>query len=294
VRPKPVLRLLRAVYRVRPNEALNCVGATESGHAPTPGADLAAYLKQAISRLQAEGIDPATGLVDYAGLARSDSFREYEAAVGALRDFDPHTLGDHAARLAFWLNLYNALIIHAVIAYGPRGRITEVAGVFERAAYVVGGWRLSADDIEHGILRANAGHPFLPGARFESGDPRRALALERLDPRLHFALNCGAESCPPINFYDADRFDAQLDLAARHFLSTGGLRLDRAARTVHLSRIFSWYAADFGGAWFGYRRRAALLRTVAAWAAPEQVEYLRAHADGLRVRFLPYDWSLNG
>jgi hypothetical protein len=52
-----------------------------------------------------------------------------------------------------------------------------------------------------------AGHPFIPGPQFGKNDPRRAFTLARTDFRTHFALVCGAESCPPINFYDAENLD---------------------------------------------------------------------------------------
>lgn len=285
------LRLYRMMYRIHSTEALNC----DSVSAETDSsADLAANLKRAINRIKAEAIDPETGRVDYAGLAESDLFRDYQRVARALWAFDPFSLSDPDARKAFWINLYNALIVHAVIAYDVRESITEIGGVFDRAAYGVGGYRFSADDIEHGILRANAGHPLIPGPRFSAHDPRRDLALESLDPRIHFTLNCGAESCPPIGFYDSEHLDQQLDMAAVHFTSSGGVSVDRTAKTVQLSRIFTWYASDFNGKWFGSRNRAALLRGIAPYLANEaDREFLHNYAAELGVTYTTYSWALN-
>jgi hypothetical protein len=191
-------------------------------------------------------------------------------------------------------NLYNALIIDAVIAYGARRSITEIPSVFDRAAYRIGGFRFSANDIEHGILRANAGHPLLPGAQFHRDDPRIKYVLDRIDPRIHFALVCGANSCPAIGFYRADKLDAQLDLAACAFVNDGNLRLDRSTMTVHLSAIFSWYAADFGAALYGYRKQDRLLRFAAQYVDnADDRAFIERHISRLRVRFIKYDWGLN-
>jgi hypothetical protein len=67
-----------------------------------------------------------------------------------------------------------------------------------------------------------------------------------LDPRIHFALNCASRSCPPIGVYDAERIDAQLDLAAASFVAND-VEIDSRAGVVRLSAIFRWYAGDFGG-----------------------------------------------
>src|SRR5262249_33790817 len=136
---------------------------------------------------------------------------------------DLATLSSRDARLAFWINVYNALVIDAVIAFHVRRSVTEgrlgLLAFFRRAAYVVGGYRLNCDDIEHGILRGNRGRPFVPGPQFGPADPRRALVVRPPDARVHFALNCASRSCPAIRAYDAEQIDRQLDLAARSFVA---------------------------------------------------------------------------
>lgn len=289
--PSPPLtqRVYLALRRIDRHEILN-----DGAPADMPSGDLAARLRLAINQLKGEGIDPERGTVDYRGLAAAPAYAEYRAAAQMLARFDLTTLKDMNERKAFWINLYNALIIDAVIAYGAQRSITEIPAVFDRAAYVVGGFRFSANEIEHGILRANAGHPFIPGAQFRRGDPRLAFAVDHIDSRLHFALVCAAKSCPPIGFYVSKRIDSQLDLAARHFAGSGNVLLDRGTMTVQLSQIFSWYAADFGGGWYGWRHRDRLLRAVAGFLPlSADREFIEANAARLRVRFSPYDWDLN-
>ena len=286
-------RVVQRLHRIAPDEALNLPDAAVDPPHTAANTSLAVDLRRTVTRLENESVDPASGRVDYAAVQHSATFADYCERARALIDFNPTTLPTEAEQRAFWINLYNALIVHGVIVHHVQGRITEVRGAFDRFAYVVNRLRFSANDIEHGILRANAGHPARPGSQFAAADPRRDLCLP-LDPRIHFALNCAARSCPPIHFYSPDDLDAQLSRAAAHFAASGGITLDAARRTVHLSRIFSWYAGDFGGAWFGYRRRPALLRHVAPYHPDEAVrDHLLADATRLRVIFQPYDWTLH-
>jgi hypothetical protein len=163
---------------------------------------------------------------------------------------DLSTLVSRDARLAFWINLYNALVIDAVVAFGIGRSVSEGwAGhlaFFRRAAYVVSGFRFSCDDIEHGILRGNRGHPFIPGPQFDPSDTRMAFMVRPPDVRVHFALNCASRSCTPIGVYSADQIDAQLELATRSFI-VSDTSLDRRQHTLTVSRIFRWFAGDFGG-----------------------------------------------
>ncbi len=101
---------------------------------------------------------------------------------------------------------------------------------FKKYKYLVGGLVYSLEDIEHGILRKNDNFNTSllslisfyfkgrgNGTRFLKNDPRRKFILEEVDPRIHFALNCGAKSCPPILVYEEDDLDAELDIATRNF-----------------------------------------------------------------------------
>ena len=170
---------------------------------------------------------------------------------------------------AFWLNLYNALTLHALHAAGINATVLESAGFFGRFVYRVSGLTFSLNEIEHGVLRGNR-VAFLSRAPFGSGDPRASLVLP-LDARIHFALNCGALSCPPIRAYDAARLEQQLELAARSYLSSARLE----GRTVWLPRLLEYYRADFG----------------------DPLEFARRYRNDLpvkaQVRFEPYDWDVD-
>jgi len=175
---------------------------------------VAADLRRIVNALKAEAYDTEHGRVDYARLCASPTYAEYCLCARRLQSFDPAMLDSHAERLAFWINLYNALVVDAVIRFEVKRSVNEAPGFFWRAAYNIGGQRYCSFDIEYGILRANAPHPAIPGPHFGARDPRRRYSLERLDPRIHFALVCAARSCPPIAVYDAAGIDQQLDMAA--------------------------------------------------------------------------------
>lgn len=255
-----------------------------------PGANLAAELKRSLDELKVAAMDESGAAVDYAALRASPAYAEYQASCqAALRYFKPDSLPGEQARRAFWINLYNALVLDAVISFGVRRSVTEgrlgVLTFFRRAAYLVDGRRVSLEDIEHGILRANRGNPYLPGAHFASDDPRLAWALP-LDPRLHFALNCGGRSCPPIRAYSAADLDRQLNVATRVFLDAI-VELRPEKNQVWLSRILQWYAGDFGD-------RESILELLAQHLPDdERRDFVIANRSRLELRYKNYDWGLN-
>ena len=237
-------------------------------------------LREIANDMRARAISPDTGEVDYSKLAQSETYARFRTFTRALPSCTKDDLGDRPQQIAFWINLYNALILHGVIHYKVSGSMLRDIGFFRRVAYYVGGMRFSADDIEHGVLRGNRHHPYFPFPQFARDDPRLMMSIEDPDPRVHFALVCGARSCPPISAYDGEQLDTQLDQAAATFINGIGAHFDPGGPTLSLSRIFKWYAGDFGG-------REGVLRLVN--------EYLDTREDitGARVRYLPYDWSVN-
>ena len=284
------MRLYMWASGVKQNEALNC------GHTSDiqVGAEIGDRLKSTMNRWKADGLNLETGRIDYRKLAQSDVFDEYCQHVVVLRNFDPSSLSTNDERKAFWINIYNVLMIHGVIAYRAKDSVREIRGTFERIAYMIGGLRYSLDDIEHGILRANRGHIAIPGVRFSEDDLRKRHVLYEFDPRIHFTLVCGSTSCPPIGIYQSDNLDAQMDLAAKNFINNGGAVLNKAEMSVSLSRIFQWYSSDFGGNWMGLGSKEPILHYIAGYMLDEEdAKFIIKHAKELKVLFQSYDWSLN-
>lgn len=227
--------------------------------------------------------------VDYAALRIHPLYDNFRRCTRKLYDFDPSTLPDRNTRLAFWINLYNLLVLDGVIALEVRRSIMERRlgiNFLRQAAYLVGGQRMSCDEIEHGILRANRGHPFYPGRQFGPSDPRLKWVIDSLEARTHFALNCASRSCPPIRAYSPDNLDSQLDLATRSYLEAE-VKIMPEDNTLSLSSIFKWFAKDFGG-------REGIVDFVLSYL-PNTTEriWLMQQRRVVSFRYKPYDWSLN-
>ncbi len=208
--------------------------------------------------------------------------RDLLGLAGALRSTSSTSLGSDSARAAFWINVYNALLRHALTRFGLRGSLRWHAWIFFVAAYEVGGRRYTLHTIEHGLLRGNRPGPPLPVRPLRVGDPRLESAPSAVDRRVHFALHCGARSCPPVRAYAAADLDAQLDLATRAYLAEETV-VDWGARRIMLPRLCRLYLSDFGG----IAGVIDLLRT----HHDDGERIARERAD-LAVTWGPYDWTL--
>lgn len=175
---------------------------------------------------------------------------------------------DQLEARAFWLNLYNALTLHAIHAAQIRDSMLESLGFYAKFAYVVAGQPTTLSEIEHGVLRANQA-VLLGNKPLPPTDPRAAWVLP-LDARIHFALNCGAVSCPPIRAYQAAQLEAQLEFATQSYLQE--CRIENGILLV--PRLFSYYPKDFGDV-SGFIRR----------YRPDLTAFSK-------IRYLPYSWLL--
>jgi hypothetical protein len=242
----------------------------------------------AMADLKAQFIDMESGRIRYGDIRGSEAFERYKNLTGHLRSFRLLSLQHREERLAFWINLYNTTVIHGVIELGLEQSVKEFPGFFDRITYEIGGHLFSLNAMEHGILRGNRRPPYRLFRPFQKGDPRLAFAVMPMDPRIHFALVCGARSCPPIGFYDAEQIDFQLQLASTSFINSPQVKILPEERLVFLSMIFKWYKTDFGG------RDRSLMDTLLTYLDEgEKKDFLRVNRDWVRIRYQPYDWSLN-
>ena len=199
------------------------------------------------------------GEVDFARLATDRADLDRVLAYIAATPFEQLPAG--APRLAHHINSYNALSMFNVIASGLPETHAGLAKLrfFVLRRFNIGGRELSLYAYENEVIRPLG------------------------DPRVHFALNCSARSCPvlPRVPFRADALDKQLDFETRAFFARPeNLRVDPAARTVWLSEIMSFYSEDFAPA-----------------AAPSLLDYVRRYTTQVlpadyAVRFTPYDWSV--
>ena len=181
---------------------------------------------------------------------------------------------DVRGRLAFWLNVYNATA-QAFLQEDPT-RYQNRRRFFSNPLVTVAGTELSLDRIEHGILRRSRwkyGLGYVPNPFPTAFERRHRLPVR--DYRIHFALNCGAASCPAIAAYAADVVDEQLDRATESYLTSETIVRDD---TVYVPRLLLWFRGDFGG-------RSGIRRLLREYDFVDERERPR-------VRYREYDWSL--
>lgn len=177
---------------------------------------------------------------------------------------------------AFWINLYNAYT-NASLRANP-GQYKSRNKFFKNKNIVIAGKIFSLDKIEHGILRRSSikwslgyfSKPF-------PGKTEKDLRVDKLDYRIHFALNCGAKSCPPIAFYNPENLNTQLDVAATAYL-TAETNYNAETNTLKLPAILGWFRRDFGGK----KKIVQLLKSK---------QLLSASVNPV-IKFKKYDWTL--
>lgn len=193
-----------------------------------------------------------------------------------------------AEKKAFWINAYNSIIIKIVLehypihgskAYYPPNSARQIPNLWEAFKYNVAGRVLNLYDIEHKIIRK-----------------------EFKDPRMHFAIVCAAKGCPTLgsSAYTADRLNADLDLAARRYMSDPNhVQYDPEHNVLKLSKLFQWFPLDF----ISSDRPAAnsespptddeVVLDYALSFAPQTIRQKFGDKKKVEVVYLPYDWSLN-
>ena len=166
-------------------------------------------------------------------------------------------LGAHDdARLAFWLNVYNLICMQGFAANARQVPCSEstlaVLRMHSSFVHNIGGFSISAIEIEHAILRASKPRPsffiafLIP--KFGSNDPRRALAFSSIpSPLISFGLVAGTVFSPPLRAYTAGAVHTQLALNARAVLAMTIEVLDTTPSSS-TCRFPRWHASAHHGA----------------------------------------------
>ena len=254
------------------------------------GSTLVTEFKVAITQFKAIAMNEKGEWVDYQQLSLNPAYQSFRELISQLREFDLSTLSSRDEQLAFWINLYNSLVIDAVIQEDIKNSVIEsrlgILSFFKKAAYTINGQRFSLTDIEHGVIRGNRGFPYFPGPHFSASDPRVEAIIQPVDPRIHFVLNCASNSCPPIGVYSAKELDNQLTLASRNFIQQD-LVIGDDQKTITISSIFRWYRDDFGG------DKGIVDFLLNHIVDPKSQRWLENNRGTVRIKYHPYDWGLN-
>jgi hypothetical protein len=235
---------------------------------PAPAVDTAAEA-WSIGEWEAAWTKVLIRYVDDSGRVDFDSLRQNHLDLDRVVAFvaavdpasQPERFPDKHARLAFYINAYNALAMYGVVQAGvpeSLGGLTKFTFFYLRT-FTIGGKSISLYKFENDVIRPLG------------------------EERVHFALNCMVISCPrlPRVAFSAASLERQLDTAARGFIGeTRNVWVDSANREVWLSAIFDFYTEDF------------LAHAPSLIAYVNRYRAAQLPAD-FKVRFLEYHWTVN-
>lgn len=255
------------------------------GDPGTVGTDNPAVgVEMALEQIAARYYDPSRHRFDYGAAAVSEEYEALQHTADTLANVDPDRIPDPPAAIPFWINLYNLLTLHIVLAGPIATSVRERDDFFTGPHYRVAGQALSLDAIEHGILRGNARRYMGLKPLFSTGDERLRWSLQTVDPRIHFVLHTATLSSPPLLSLPETRADTLLENATREQLAAT-VQIDPAGGTARLPRLFRWYTGDFGGS---IDEALAFVR--------QRLDDDRADAlanQDINIEFHPFDWRLN-
>lgn len=176
---------------------------------------------------------------------------------------------------AFWINVYNAFI---QISLTENPKLYEDKSIFFSEERIkIAGEVLSFDDIEHGIIRKSKIKLSLGYLnKWFVSSWERKLRVDKVDWRIHFALNCGAKSCPPVAIYSAENLNKELDFMTKEYLKEQ-TTYNKKTKTVTSVALISWFLGDFGG---NSGAKDLLFNYVITPEKPKKLE------------FKTYDWTL--
>jgi len=196
----------------------------------------------------------ATGKVNYKGFKADIS--KLDAYLKSLQDNPIESKWSRNQKMAYWINAYNAFTVKMIVDNYPTSSITKLHGgkPWDVSWIKLGGKTYSLNNIENDILRP-----------------------QYKDARIHFAVNCAARSCPPLlnQAWTSETLNRYFDKQAKAFINNTKYNKTSADK-VEISKIFEWYAADFG----------------------DITEYLNKYSatkvkPGAKVTYMEYDWALN-
>ncbi|MGK0315598.1 MAG: hypothetical protein ACI86M_001830 [Saprospiraceae bacterium] len=196
-----------------------------------------------------------SGVVNYSGMKKKEA--DLNAYLTSLEKTKFNTRWSRSEKLSFWINAYNAYTIKLILDNYPVKKITDLYGgkPWDKKWIKLDGKTLSLNNIENDIIRP-----------------------EFKEPRIHFAVNCAAKSCPPIlnSAFTASNLEKKLQSQTKKFINnTQHNTLGKSEITI--SKIFDWYGADFGN--------------VASFVAKYANSTVKPTA---KIKFNEYDWALNG
>ncbi|XP_055835378.1 uncharacterized protein LOC129903887 isoform X3 [Solanum dulcamara] len=216
---------------------------------------------------------------------------KFRSLVKSLEKVDPRNM-KREEKLAFWINIHNALVMHAYLAYGTQNSVRS-SSILKQAAYNVGGHCVNAYLIQSSILGIQPHYSaqwlrtlFSPGKKFATGNSRHTYAIEYPEPLVHFALSLGASSDPSIQVYTAKKVFQDLKVSKEEFIrATVYINKDKR---ICLPKIICYFAKDMS------LSKDGVVETVMGSLPETQMKLVRSRmkdrADKL-IYWLPQSWT---
>lgn len=216
------------------------------------------------------------GNVDYKGLTEETKLTEY---LDLLSNVNPSKLESDQEKIAFWINVYNAFTIKAIVDNYPVESINDlhsggriIGHIFSTTVWdddfiEINKKEYSLNDVEHKILRK-----------------------EFKEPRIHFAIVCASISCPQLRHeaYVADKLEDQLqDQTIQFFADMTKNKIDEKSKIAYLSKILDWFEEDFG------ENDKEVLMFVSKYLNSKLSSKINEDIDNWSIEYLDYDWGLN-
>lgn len=175
--------------------------------------------------------------------------QDASATVERIADLNPRDLAaaldTRPKKEAFWINMYNGMVQY-LLTKEPE-LFDDRGSFFSTPRFTVAGETMSPNEMEHAIIRGGENRiglgyiPQLFPSKFE-----RTFKIKGGDSRVHFALNCGAKSCPPVEIYRPETFEEQIDARVRSYLAEHSqIKEVGGKQVVVTSPLFQWFKGDF-------------------------------------------------
>ncbi len=208
------------------------------------------------------------GVVNYKSLKNDKRFAGY---VELLMKTDPNTIS-RQNRLAFWINVYNAFVLKVVCDKYP------IKSIMSKTAYALG-----KSNFQKKLVKVN-------GVPYSLNDVENNIIRPFGDPRIHFAINCAAKSCPPLRSeaFESGRLNEQLEEQTRNFINNpANNSFDFGKNEIMVSKIFDWFEEDFK------KYDAGVPAFIGRYLPPEPGKQLLANAKTVKIKHHDYNWDLN-
>jgi hypothetical protein len=205
------------------------------------------------------------GKVDYQGFKTEE--KKLDQYLAVLETVNSNKLSRNE-QFAFYINAYNAWTIKLILSGYPGVQSIKDLGTIFKSPWKkkicrIDGDVITLDDIEHKIIRPT----------FK-------------DPRVHFAINCAALSCPPLisQPYLGSTLDQQLDDSTMAFVNDPKSNYF-SSNALYVSKIFKWFSEDFNN---------DIISFFLKYAKDDFKKELESKRKEIKIKYLQYDWSLNG